>query len=87
MSKTVREIAEMIFGHRGFRWLRLFWAMVLAASVCLAAAGCGWTPRLSPGPIGPASWLTAKPGSKAESEALKKRVEADSFPTAAQAGA
>jgi hypothetical protein len=86
MSKTARETEEMICGHRGCRQPGLFRPILLAAGICLATAGCGWTPRLSPGPTDPASWLFSKPGSKAEREALKKKVEADSFPRAPQAG-
>jgi hypothetical protein len=72
---------------RAHRRAGILWPLVLAVGICPAAAGCGWTPGLSPGPIQPASWLSSKPGSKAETEALKRQVEADSFPTPAEAGA
>jgi len=87
MSKTARETEEMSCGHQGCRQPSLFWPILLAGGILLATPGCGWTPHLSPGPINPGSWLSPKSGSKAERESLKKKVEADSFPAAPQAGA
>jgi hypothetical protein len=61
----------------------------LAAGVALTAAGCSaW--GSSPG-AAPAASHAFPPGvaalrAKAEQAALRKQVEADSFPTAAQAG-
>jgi len=76
----------MTCDDRGCRRAGLLWPMVLAAGICLLAAGCSWTPDLRHRPIGPASWLSVEPGSKAETEDFKKKVEADSFPTASQTG-
>jgi hypothetical protein len=55
-------------------------------ALCLAAGGCGWTSALGPGPSDSAPWLSSRPGSKAGTAAFKKQVEADSFPSAADAG-
>jgi hypothetical protein len=89
-------IEEMTCDDRGSPWAGLLWpiardrlgvpATLLAAGICLAAAGCGAAPGLSPGPIGPVPWLSSKLGSQAETEALKKKVDADSFPSAAEVG-
>lgn len=79
-------IEKMTCVYRGCRGAGLVWPLVLAAGICLVVTGCGSTPSLNPGLINPATWLFSGPGSKAETEALKKKVEADSFPTAADAG-
>jgi len=58
---------------------RLLWPVVLAGSICLVVAGCGSTPAaVRPLPIQGAS--------DSDDEALRKAVQSDSFPTAAEAG-
>jgi hypothetical protein len=65
------------------------WSALLAGGVALWAAGCsalGSSPGAAPAP----SRLWPPPlgnlRAKAEQDALRKKVEADSFPTAAKAG-
>lgn len=77
----------MICDYRDCRRPGLFWPMVLAAGICLLGAGCSSMPDSRQGAIDPAPWLSSGLGSKTETGAFKKKVEADSFPTAAEAGA
>ena len=76
----------MTCDYRACRPAGLFWPTVLAAGICLLGAGCSWIPGLGHGPIDPVPWLSSGPGSKPQTDAFKKKVKADSFPSAAQAG-
>lgn len=71
---------------RARRQPSLFGPLVLAAGVCLATAGCSWMLRSDSAPTDSAPGLLPKLGRKAETQALKKKVEADPFPSAPQAG-
>ena len=72
---------------------RRFWLNPAVKTVMLAAGvlllgGCGVTLNSTPwrGPISTGRMLPARIGSKLDEAALRKRAEADSFPTAAEAG-
>ena len=69
---------------------RAVWSALLVLGVALSAAGC-MAPGSAPAAAPSGAWRLLPPGlgglrAKAEHEALRKKVEADSFPTAAQAG-
>ena len=59
---------------------RVAWASVFSIALMLPAWGCSSVPGESHGPLSMFSADAAK------DEALRKRVEADKFPTAQQAG-
>lgn len=66
--------------------LSLLWRGPAVAVLCLAAAGCGSTARLTPGPVQPPQTAPFSLGSRAEQNELREEVAEDSFPTAAEAG-
>ncbi len=86
LGQLTPRAEEMTYHDQDRERVGLFWPMVLAAGICLMTAGCGWAPGLDPGPIGPGGWTLSKPRSETETEAFKRKVEADSFPTAAATG-
>ena len=59
---------------------RLLWTAVLTLAAVLPAAGCS---SAAPGARQSAGLFSAE---SAEDQALRKRAEADKFPTASQAG-
>jgi hypothetical protein len=70
--------------NRCFRWLGLLWSVVLVAGTCLAAAGCGLAP--DPREVGAVPWLSPDRRWGVGTAEFNRRVEADSFPSAAQVG-
>jgi len=66
-------------------WARRRIALV---SVVLSLCGCGTMGNTTSGvgPLGGAAFSPAKIGYKLDHSALRKQVEADSFPTPAEAG-
>ena len=66
-------------------WLKPAMKPVMVVAVMLLLGGCGLTHQSTPlgGPIGAGRMLI---GSKLDEAALRRRAEADSFPTAAEAG-
>ena len=59
---------------------RLLWASVAGIALMLPAGGCSSAPNGSHGLLGPFSADAAK------DDAIRKRADADKFPTAQQAG-
>ena len=65
---------------------RLAWSFVLAAGLGLAAAGCAASGAPAAKPLDPVRLMPFGLGEQAKKEALRKQVEADSFPAARDVG-
>jgi len=65
---------------------RLAWSVLLAAGLSLAAAGCTASGPPAHKPLDPVRLMPFGLGEQAKKDALRKKVEADSFPAAKDVG-